>query len=113
MSGVDGYLLKGIDDEGLIRVVKNAADGISSMSGEVINMVRPHVQWTPLPDNLTLKDKRIIILVKQGKSNREIADQLYCAVGTVKNDISRLLEKFGIKNRFELAARVAGNDLDE
>ena len=47
----------------------------------------------------------ILVLVAQGKSNRDIADQIFLAEGTVKNYVSRMMEKLGVTSRTELAVR--------
>ena len=57
----------------------------------------------PRPGPLTLRERQLVELVKQAKSNKEIAFELSLTVGSVKEYMYRLFRKLGVKNRTELA----------
>lgn len=67
---------------------------------------------TALPVELTPRERDTIRLVAQGMDNREIAAELFLAEGTVRNNISRLLEKLSLKDRTQLAVFAVKNNLD-
>ena len=71
-------------------------------------------QACPLPDipGITDRERDILRLLAQGMDNREIARALYLAEGTVRNNISRLLEKLQLKDRTQLAVFAVKNNLD-
>ena len=60
---------------------------------------------------LTEREKDICRLIAEGKNNREIADLLYLSEGTVKNHITRVLEKLDLRDRTQLAVFTIKNDL--
>ena len=62
--------------------------------------------------DLTPRERDIMRLVAQGMDNREIAAELFLAEGTVRNNISRLLEKLKLKDRTQLAVFAVKNNLD-
>ena len=62
---------------------------------------------------LTPRETDIIRLVAQGYDNKEIASELYLAEGTVRNQVSRLLEKLSLKDRTQLAIYAVKHGLDE
>jgi DNA-binding NarL/FixJ family response regulator len=62
----------------------------------------------PLEDPLTDKEARILDLLSQGKSNKQIATAVFLAEGTVKNYVSRIMDKLHAHSRTELAVRALG-----
>ena len=62
--------------------------------------------------SLTERERDIMRLVAQGMDNREIARTLYLAEGTVRNNLSRILEKLELKDRTQLAVFAVKNNLD-
>lgn len=66
-----------------------------------------------LTTDLTPRERDIMRLVARGMDNREIAGALFLAEGTVRNNISRLLEKLKLKDRTQLAVFTVKHNLDE
>lgn len=67
---------------------------------------------TPAPlDTLTIREKHILLMVSEGKTNRQIAASLNFAPGTVRNHVSVILDKLGCENRAALAAYAVTNHL--
>jgi DNA-binding NarL/FixJ family response regulator len=56
---------------------------------------------------LTIREERILALVAEGRSNRNIAETIFLAEGTVKNYVSRIMDKLGVQSRTELAVKAA------
>ena len=112
-SGADGYILKDVCGEELISAIKStAAGGVCHVSARVFDMMKANAFPTAHPKDLTEKEKRILSLLGQTKNNKEIAEELHCAPGSIKNDISRLLRKFDFRDRVELAVYAVKNGLD-
>jgi len=63
--------------------------------------------------SLTIREKHILLLISQGKTNRQIADALAFAPGTVRNHVSVILAKLGCENRASLAVYAFKNKLEE
>jgi two-component system response regulator DevR len=107
MAGAVGYLLKRSQPERLIEAVIAAAEGRSQLDPEVTGMVlelmRAGVQE---PDPLRLlspQERKILPLIAQGKTNREIAEELCLSWHTVKAHVSNVLRKLNVVRRIELA----------
>jgi DNA-binding NarL/FixJ family response regulator len=108
--GAHGYLLKEIDAQTLIESIKRVAAGESILepalrSGIVDWALRnlPAQEVAERPP-LTPQEQRIIALVAEGKTNKEIAAQLAISPKTVKNYLHNVFEKLGIKRRSQAAA---------
>lgn len=115
-SGADGYILKEMEDEKVIQSVKAVCAGIRVFGGSVFDEMRKQLT-APIPksalaDTLTARERDIIRLVARGMDNREIAGELFLAEGTIRNNISRLLEKLKLKDRTQMAVFAVKNDLD-
>ena len=104
-GGADGYILKEMEDDKVIQSVKAVCAGIRVFGGSVFEGMRR--QMAPAGAgpglDLTPRERDIMRLVAQGMDNREIAAGLFLAEGTVRNNISRLLEKLKLKDRTQLA----------
>ena len=121
-SGADGYILKEMEDEKLIRAVKTVYGGIRVFGDSVFEGIRQKLDGykggrkdrggAPLPE-LTSREKDIMRCVAEGMDNREIAAKLFLAEGTVRNNLSRLLDKLNLKDRTQLAVFAVKNHLDE
>lgn len=120
-SGADGYILKEMEDEKLIRAVKTVYGGIRVFGDSVFEGIRQQLGGgcgkkrgtaAALPE-LTAREKEIMRCVARGMDNREIAAELFLAEGTVRNNISRLLDKLKLKDRTQLAVFTVKNHLDE
>lgn len=105
-AGARGYLLKDVSLEQLVDAVKTVADGGSLISPVVTQRLLDGVghmktQFTSLgqPDPLTERETEILRLMAGGFSNKEIANSLRVAEGTVKNHVSNILSKLGVRDR--------------
>ena len=105
-AGARGYLLKDVSLDQLVDAVKAVADGGSLVAPVVTQRLlsgleRMHNEFVSLdrPDPLTERETEILRLMAGGYSNKEIANSLNVAEGTVKNHVSNILSKLGVRDR--------------
>jgi two-component system response regulator DevR len=114
MAGADGYVLKEIKTSDLVDAVTRVAAGESlldpKLSAKVIDRLRNGEAEDERLKHLTDQERRILALLADGLSNRQIADQMYLAEKTVKNYVSNLLAKMGMSRRTEAAVYAARQD---
>ena len=100
-SGALSYLLKNVSAESLAEAIRLACAGISSLSPEAsAAVVRGHESPAPL-DDLTPREREILRLLVDGRTNAEIAAHLGLSLYTVKNHVRNLLGKLGVGSRTE------------
>ncbi len=111
MAGAAGYVLKRIDSDELIRSIERVGKGESlldpEMTERLFRKIRGEAEEDPLLGRLSPQERRILDLIAEGMTNREIADELFLAEKTVKNYVSNLLGKLEMKRRSEAAAYAA------
>jgi DNA-binding NarL/FixJ family response regulator len=103
-AGACGFLLKDAPGEQLIAALRGAPDGISVLSPVVTRRLveafaRAAPSDMPAIEELTTREREVLVLVAQGLSNAEIAGDLRIGETTVKTHVSRLLMKLGITSR--------------
>jgi DNA-binding NarL/FixJ family response regulator len=111
MAGASGYVLKQISGSELVNAIRRVAAGESlldpAVTARVLERLRnPIPEDDPLSD-LTGQERKILGLISEGLTNRQIAEQMYLAEKTVKNYVSHLLAKLGMSRRSEAAAYAA------
>ena len=111
MAGASGYVLKQIRGNELTSAIRRVAAGESlldpSVTARVLERLRnPRQEDDPLA-GLTGQERRILELISEGLTNRQIAAEMYLAEKTVKNYVSHLLAKLGMERRSEAAAYAA------
>lgn len=115
--GACGYLLKDAEPRKLIESIHSVLQGGMSLHDHVAAKVMPRLltqlkkDVQPGSPPLTPRERAIIRLVGEGKSNKEIAAELFLSVGTVKNQISQILQKMELRDRTQLAIYAIKNDL--
>lgn len=106
-NGANGYMLKDANAEELIRSIHSCLKGGLSIEDQVAAKVLPSLiekkEIGEIDPTLTRRELDIMIGVGQGLSNKEIADQLFLSVGTVKNHVSVILDKLALRDRTQLA----------
>ncbi|RYY43088.1 MAG: response regulator transcription factor [Actinomycetales bacterium] len=107
MAGAAGYALKQIRGNDLVDAVRRVADGQSLLDPAVTAQVLDRIRNAPAPKDplaeLTAQERRILSLIGQGMTNRQIATEMYLAEKTVKNYVSQLLSKLGLQRRTQAA----------
>jgi DNA-binding NarL/FixJ family response regulator len=118
---VNGYLLKSMDMDKLINAVRSIRNGERFLSAKILDkaycilsdMLRNHEpqakttqdkqQKVNIPANLSRMELRLMAFVAQGCSTREIAANMCLSTGTVRNYLSVVMQKTGLKNRTQMA----------
>jgi DNA-binding NarL/FixJ family response regulator len=112
--GASGYLLKDIPASGLARSVHAAHKGIyqldPAIAAKVVSVFSHTASGVPIeqaavspPPDVTAREIEVLRLIAQGATNREIATQLVISEGTVKNHISNMLSRLGLRDRTQAA----------
>ena len=111
MAGASGFVLKQIRGTDLVDAIRRVAAGESLLDPRVTAKVLERIRQGPLQDNrlkdLTPQEARILDLLAEGKTNRQIADEMFLAEKTIKNYVSNLLAKMGMSRRTEAAVYAA------
>jgi DNA-binding NarL/FixJ family response regulator len=118
-AGAHGYLLKDATEAELLETIRGLTRGESRLTPEIARKVMDQFRLLagsgpPSPDpegvaararldTLSEKEARILELIAAGKSNRQIAQAVYLAEGTIKNTVSRIMDKLHASTRTELA----------
>ncbi|WP_417466401.1 response regulator [Kitasatospora aburaviensis] len=107
-AGAVGYLLKNLPAVELARAVRLAHAGVAQFDQTVIANLAAGL---PTPELLTPRETDVLRLVSAGATNKEIASRLYLSEGTVKNHISRVLSRLGLRDRTQAALYAKDNGL--
>ncbi len=112
-SGADGYILKEMDNSQIINSIKAVVGGINVFCDNIFQSIKKEtfIQQNPKNFNLTERETEFLRLICDGLDNKEIASRLFLAEGTVRNGISRLLEKLKLKDRTQLAVFAIKNNI--
>lgn len=108
MAGASGYVLKQITGQDLLAAVRTVASGASLLDPHVTERVMQRLRdgTSSEPDelkSLTAQERRILELVSEGLTNRQIGERLFLAEKTVKNYMSSILSKLGLERRTQAA----------
>ncbi|CAA9363200.1 MAG: Two-component transcriptional response regulator, LuxR family [uncultured Nocardioidaceae bacterium] len=108
MAGASGYILKQILGVDLVDVVRKVAEGQSlldpSVTQRVLDRVRSGGTSEPAElQSLTPQERRILELITEGMTNRQIGEKLFLAEKTVKNYVTSILSKLGMQRRTQAA----------
>ena len=108
MAGSSGYVLKQVGGNSLVDDVRRAAAGESlldpALTERVLRRLREGPEEEPLLASLTHQERRILDLIAEGMTNRQIAERMFLAEKTVKNYVSNLLTKLGMERRTQAAS---------
>lgn len=120
-SGIDGYLPKDVDKSTLIEAIRIVGKGEKYFNEAITNLVfedffnreisarqtEQHLQLT----NLTKREMEVLQLIASGKSDKEVAEQLFISTKTVNTHKMHILDKLGLKNTAELVRYAIKNNL--
>ncbi|MGD1855829.1 MAG: response regulator [Leptolyngbyaceae cyanobacterium] len=109
--GAKGYLLKDTPSEELAQAIRSVAKGYSQFGPGILEKMltgqRPDVKVPDGFNELTPREKDVLRLIGTGANNREIAEALFLSEGTVKNHVTRLLGRLGLRDRTQAALLAA------
>ncbi len=111
MAGAAGYVLKDINGTDLVGAVRTVAAGQSMLDPKAASQLMARLRDAatkrdPL-EGLTNQERRILELLGEGLTNRQIGERMYLAEKTVKNYVSALFQKLGMERRAQAAAYAA------
>lgn len=111
MAGASGYLLKQIKGPDIVDAILRVARGQSLLDPAVTERVLERLRKPPAEDerlaSLTDQEKRVLSLIAEGLTNRQIGERMFLAEKTVKNYVSNLLTKLGMERRTQAAVFAA------
>lgn len=118
-AGASGYILKQIGSEDLVKALEAVGRGEALLDPAVTQRVFQEVRRAVKEEeasafaHLSQQEKHVLLLVSEGKTNREIAKALFLGEGTVRNYVSSILSKLSVNNRAEAAAYAVEHNLRE
>lgn len=111
MAGASGYVLKEIRGNDLVDAIRTIAGGGSLLDPSAASRVMARLRGSQAQDerlgSLSEQERRILGLIGEGLTNRQIGEQMHLAEKTVKNYVSSLLAKLGMERRTQAAAYIA------
>jgi DNA-binding NarL/FixJ family response regulator len=111
MAGASGYLLKQTRSKDLVDAIQRVANGESLLDPGVTSRVLERLRSGGQQDEelalLSEQERRILDLIAEGKTNKEIAQEVFLSDKTVKNYVSSILSKLNLRRRSEAAAFIA------
>jgi two-component system, NarL family, response regulator DevR len=116
LAGAAGYVLKRVKGSDLVSDIRRVGAGESlldpEMTEKLFERLRSGPKSDPLLARLSDQEREIVTHIAEGKTNKQIADEMFLAEKTVKNYVSNLLAKMGMSRRSEAAAYVARLDAE-
>lgn len=117
LAGASGYVLKDIRGNDLVEAVRSVAAGRSLLdpraTQRVLERLRNGARSESKVEQLNEQERRILVLIGEGMTNRQIGENLHLAEKTVKNYVSSLLAKLGMERRTQVAAYAARLDAEK
>lgn len=111
-AGAISYLMKNLSVDELANAVRKAAVGQSILSPEAAQvLIRATTRPQAVGHDLTEREREVLVLMKEGLNNRQIADQLVISNSTVKNHVSNILAKLGTSSRTQAVALAVENKI--
>ena len=111
IAGASGYVLKQTRGQAVVDAVASVAAGRSlldpDVTGTVLERLRESRAEDPALSSLTEQERKVVACLADGRTNREIGEALFLSEKTVKNYVSRILDKLGLSRRAEAAAYMA------
>lgn len=114
LAGASGYVLKRVKGSDLVEDIRRVGAGESlldpDMTEKLFDRLRSGPRSDPLLSRLSDQEREIVLRIADGKTNKQIAEEMFLAEKTVKNYVSNLLAKMGMSRRSEAAAYVARSE---
>lgn len=114
-AGAVGYVLKQVSNDHLVRTIERAMEGSGLLNLAGTNQALAELRSATRPEafaELSGREIKVLSLIVQGKTNKEIAARLNLGEGTVRNYVGNILDKLGLSNRAEATAYAVRHNLD-
>lgn len=113
-AGAKGFVLKDAGNDELIKAIDAAIRGESMLDPTITGKLLEHLRRSPLEmpeqkNKLTKQERKVLALVSEGLTNKEIAKEIFLSEKTVRNYVSNILSKLNLSNRAEAAVYAARN----
>lgn len=115
-AGASGYVMKNITGGNLVKAIRQVHKGEQYLDPEITEQVMFTIRGKTEGNkgsSLSKREEEILSLVSEGKTNKEIGSILFLSEKTIRNNISRILEKLGLANRSQAAAYMARRNVIE
>lgn len=113
-SGGHGYLLKEIDGRGLVQAILDVHAGKSildpAVTARVMQLVKSGNKQNSLLETLSPQERRVLALIAEGKTNKEVGTEMGLSEKTVKNYLANVFDKLGTTRRSQAVALFVGNN---
>jgi DNA-binding NarL/FixJ family response regulator len=107
MAGASGYVLKGIRGRALAEAIRQVGSGGSLLDPASTRLVLERLRSGPAQDDrlqsLSKQERRVLELIAEGRTNRQIAEAMFLSEKTIKNYVSSVMSKLGVERRTEAA----------
>ncbi|SDC25073.1 two component transcriptional regulator, LuxR family [Sanguibacter gelidistatuariae] len=107
MAGASGYLLKVIAGSDVVSAVRSVSKGQSLIDPTLMSRVLERLRRGPVHEpelaSLSEQERKVLTLIAEGRTNRQIASQMFLSEKTVKNYVSSILTKLGLESRTQAA----------
>jgi len=104
-AGADGYLLKDVHPDNLAKAIRDAHEGRPTIDSAAAQVLAQAARRGPaVGSDLTPREREVLALLAEGRTNKRIAKDLTLSHGTVRLHVSNILSKLGVSNRTEAAA---------
>jgi two-component system response regulator DevR len=111
MAGASGYVLKGIRGRALAEAIRQVGSGGSLLDPASTRLVLERLRSGPVQDgrlqSLSKQERRVLELIAEGRTNRQIAEAMFLSEKTIKNYVSSVMSKLGVERRTEAAVYAA------
>ena len=113
-AGAISYLLKSARADEIVQAIRAAVQGESRIESKVANQLMQSMRRpTALHAQLTEREREVLLMIAEGKTNQDIADALYIGIKTVKTHVSNILQKLEVEDRTQAAVYAHRNGLLE
>lgn len=115
--GADGYILKDADVTRILEAIRKVNEGGTyihpTLSGAIVKEYRRQNDYVNqlINSDMTKRELEVIDLIARGKTNKEISDELFISEKTVKNHVSNIFKKIGVKDRTQAAVYAIRNNI--
>lgn len=112
--GADGYVLKESTTTEIVEAINTVYQGNKYLDKSLMNMMfkKYNENKNKIFDTLTDRELKILYGVSKGLSNREIAEEVFLSEKTIKNNLTKIFKKLGVKDRVHAAVLAVSNDLE-